>query len=133
MTESGDSYATGYTNGSWDSSWETTIGNRGGHGEAMKSSTMVENGDAAILPLGKSNAADATPAGMDIYMTSGADQYSQYSFGSYAYFWTSSQLNFNNAYNRMLRPGSTNMARAVNRNTTLKNQLFSVRCKKNGT
>lgn len=133
MTESGASYATGYTNSTWSDSWETSTGTRGIHGEAMKSSTQVINPDVSLLPLGKSNAADATPAGTDIYMTSGADQYTQYSFGSYAYFWTSSQSSSSNAYNRLFRPGGTTNAKGVSRNTTLKNQLFSVRCKKDGT
>lgn len=136
LTENAHLYSSS-SSSTWDPNWElTSSGRRGVHGNAMKSPTKVINADVSYNTGGTSYASDAIPnAGFNIYLTSGANQYSSQglftSFGRIAYFWTSSKANIgSNVWIRTLVDSKYTNSSGVLRSAALADMMFSVRCKK---
>jgi len=136
LTENAHLYSSSSAS-AWDPDWElTNSGRRGVHGNAMKSPTKVMNADVSNNTGGTSYASDATPnAGFNLYLTSGANQYSSQglfsSFGRIAYFWTSSKESIgSNVWIRTFVDSKYANSSGVLRSASLADMMFSVRCKK---
>lgn len=135
MTENANLYSS-VTPSTWDPAWETLEGNRGSHGKVMKSPNKVINIDNDNDTAGESFSYTSSNPGFDLYLTSGANQYSTNglfkAFGNIAYLWTSSAKTGSQAWIRTFYSTihSTGTRHTVARSATLSDMMFAVRCKK---
>lgn len=105
----------------WNASWNYTTGFRGKEqGRSMKSKTQI----STYNPVGLSN---TNGTGFNVLLLGYVNNNVQINCGNYAFYWTSSWLNSNNsAWSRVL----TYQYGTVQRTMTMRDRLFSVRCKK---
>ncbi len=114
-------------NGIWSPIWDVTEQWRGKiNALVMKSVTEVSN---SVYPLTTANSKTAETGGFDIYLVgfavSGTSQY----YGHAANFWTSSSVDRNQSWSRHLDYRKEYIG--SNRKNYPRNELFSLRCKKN--
>jgi uncharacterized protein (TIGR02145 family) len=108
----------------WEPSYSTTTGDRGSHGQKMKSTTDVNTGDS-YDPNGTSKT--GATGGFDALLVGSVLNGSALNYGTLAYFWSSSSVDSSGAWNRNLNYANTGVYRYGNSKYT----MFSVRCKKN--
>jgi uncharacterized protein (TIGR02145 family) len=105
----------------FESSYSTTTGYRGAHGQKMESTTAVNNTGTG----GTSNA--YTAKGFDALLVGSIIDSKANGYSMSAYFWSSSSHNSSDAWYRGLNSSN----HGTSRYNQPKNRMFSVRCKQN--
>lgn len=118
------------TGTTWESGWETTENHRGSHGNSMKTSCLPPG---MTSPFAQGNSFSASQGGFNIYLTgfASASSGALSGYGSGVFIRSSSSgANSSGAKNAWHR-SMANSAVGVYRVSSYRNNLMSVRCKKN--
>ena len=132
ISENPTSYSTNTTVITWNPSWNLSVsGYRGTqHGLSMKSLSPISDSPFPGPTGGRSNT-DRT--GFNVYLAGYAYNGNTISYGSYAFFWTSSSTGSGNIWARIFASASVGVGgqAGVTRTNNPSERLYAVRCKKN--